>query len=101
MTVAEAADLSYFPDEELYEHVLDTYTSMIVDILYGETFDRLGGDTQFSFNDIKEEQLIAAYKQSPNATRPRDFTDLSDKTEVTLPDGRKIPINQHLLKKQD
>lgn len=98
MSASEAAEIAYKNDDELYSHVLEEYAAISMQNIYGESYERLGEKSLFTFNDISEERLIEAYKHSPNAARSRVKTDLSKETSITLATGEKIPINQHTAK---
>ncbi len=98
MSASEAADIAYYNDEEIYDHLLEQYAETSLQNIYGESYARLGENSLFSFNDVPLKNLIEAYSFSPNSCRNAVKTDLSNTTSIILPDGTIISINTNLTK---
>ncbi|MEM6782041.1 MAG: hypothetical protein AAF569_09285 [Pseudomonadota bacterium] len=86
----------------LWKHTVDEYVDNLMINLEGCAFKNLGFDSHFPEScEGLEEGLYKIFETSEYAKRIPERHDLSDKTSLTLSDGKIIPINAHLKEKQN
>ncbi len=85
-----------FASAETYlrQHTIDDYVSFAQTVLEGESYDAKGEETEFEINESLESAIRKACAESPYASMERKYTDLSQATEIELPDGRTVSINR-------